>query len=70
MSKKPDLQKKNDADLNKDLIEKREALRSFRFGMSGSKTRNVKEGQNLRIEVARILTEKRSREIKAEEANA
>lgn len=70
MSKKPDLQKKNDTDLNKDLSEKREALRAFRFGMSGSRTRNIKEGQNLRIEIAQILTEKRAREIKAEEANA
>lgn len=70
MAKKADLQKKSDADLEKDLKEKREALRAFRFGMSGSSTRNVKEGHNFKLEIARMLTEKRAREIKAEEANA
>ncbi|HEY4496098.1 MAG TPA: 50S ribosomal protein L29 [Candidatus Paceibacterota bacterium] len=39
------------------LAEKREALRKFRFGIAGSKNRNVKEGQNLRKEIARVLTE-------------
>lgn len=48
---------KNKADLVKALYEKREALRAFRFGEAGSKTRNVKEGGALRKEIARILTE-------------
>ena len=39
------------------LTEKREALRKFRFGIAGSKNRNVKEGKNLRKEIAQILTE-------------
>jgi len=39
------------------LAEKREALRKFRFGIAGSKNRNVKEGKNLRKEIAQILTE-------------
>jgi ribosomal protein L29 len=51
------LVKLSEKDLVKTLFEKREALRQFRFGTSGSKTRNVKEGRNLRREIARILTE-------------
>jgi len=48
-------------DLTKLLDEKREALRMFRFGISGSKVKNMKEGKTLRREVARILTELRAR---------
>ena len=50
-------------DLKKEVAEKRVALRSFRFGGAGSRTRNVREGRNLRKEIARILTELRSREM-------
>ncbi|HEC32867.1 MAG TPA: 50S ribosomal protein L29 [Candidatus Kaiserbacteria bacterium] len=52
---------KNNKDLIKTLNEKREVLRKFRFGISGSKTRDVKEGKNTRKEVAQILTELNSR---------
>ncbi len=52
---------KNSKDLIKALNEKREILRKFRFGISGSKTRDVKEGKNTRKEVAQILTELNSR---------
>lgn len=48
---------KSKADLVKALYQTREALRSFRFGEAGSKTRNVKEGSALRKEIARIMTE-------------
>lgn len=48
---------KNKNDLTKLLAEKRKALHSFRFNIAGSKTRNVKEGRNLRKEIARIMTE-------------
>jgi ribosomal protein L29 len=48
---------KNRTELEKTLADKREALRAFRFGTSGSKTRNVKEGKNLKKDIARILTE-------------
>lgn len=44
-------------DLKKEIAAKREALRVFRFGEAGSRTRNVREGRNLRREVARLLTE-------------
>lgn len=56
-----DLKDKNEKDLTKLLTEKEESLRAFRFGLSGSKTRNVREGRALRKEIARILTETSSR---------
>lgn len=52
-----DYKGKNDKELEKALTEKRVSLRSFRFGIAGSKVRNVKEGKNTRKEIARILTE-------------
>jgi ribosomal protein L29 len=55
--KMQDLEKKKDADLKKLLKEKRETYKNFRFGMSGTKTRNVKEGKDLRKDTAQILTE-------------
>jgi ribosomal protein L29 len=48
---------KTEKDLNKLLADKRKALQTFRFNISGSKTRNVKEGKGLRKDIARILTE-------------
>lgn len=56
-----DLKNKNVFDMKKELAEKREALRVFRFGGAGSRTRNVREGRELRREIARILTELRVR---------
>lgn len=47
--------------LLKELVSKREAVRSFRFGSAGSKTRNVKEGKNAKKDIARILTELNSK---------
>lgn len=52
-----DLQKTGEKDLMKTLGEKRAALRDFRFGIAGSKIRNMKEGRALRKDIARILTE-------------
>jgi len=52
-----DLKDKNEKDLKKMLAEKKESLRSFRFGVAGSKVRNVREGRNLKKEIARIFTE-------------
>ncbi|MEX1026844.1 MAG: 50S ribosomal protein L29, partial [Candidatus Paceibacterota bacterium] len=46
----------SESDLIKTLGEKRAALREFRFNIAGTKTRDVKEGRNLRKDVARILT--------------
>ena len=60
-----DLSKQDVAELQKLLAEKREGLRAFRFGGAGSRTRNVREGRNLRREVAQVLTELRMRTIVA-----
>lgn len=38
------------------LTEKRKALGDFRFSLSGSNARNVKEGTKLKKEIAQILT--------------
>lgn len=51
-----ELVKKNNAELVKTLSEKRAALRDFRFSVSGSNVRNVKEGKVLKKDIARILT--------------
>jgi ribosomal protein L29 len=51
-----DLTNKKTEELKTILLEKKVALRNFRFGISGSKTRNMKEGKNLRKDIARILT--------------
>jgi len=58
-----DLKKLSVEDLQKGIADKREALRAFRFGGAGSRTRNVREGRNLRKEVARLLTELNSRKV-------
>ncbi len=56
-----DIKNQTEQDLNKLVVTKRKALQSFRFGSSGSKTRNVKEAKGLKRDVARILTELNSR---------
>lgn len=48
---------KSKQDLLKVLGERREDLRKLKFGTSGSKTRNVKSGANMRKDIARIMTE-------------
>ena len=58
-----DINKQDKDELVKSLTDKREALRVFRFGGAGSRTRNVREGRNLRKEIAQILTELKKREI-------
>jgi ribosomal protein L29 len=61
-----DLKKKSIKDLQKLLRERRQTLREFRFGSAGSRTRNVREGRNIRREIARMLTELKNREVSAE----
>jgi len=48
---------KKDGELIKELKETKDSLRQFRFGISGSKTKNVKAGRTLRKKIARINTE-------------
>jgi ribosomal protein L29 len=57
------LEKSSVEDLHKSLADKREALRAFRFGGAGSRSRNVREGRGLRKEIARLLTELNSRKV-------
>ena len=58
-----DFKKYSIEDLHKEIAEKREALRSFRFGSAGSRSRNTREGRNLRKDIARMLTEINSRKL-------
>lgn len=51
-----ELTKKNEKELRALLVEKREALREFRFGMKGSRTRDTQAGANLKKEIARLQT--------------
>lgn len=60
-----ELVEKNETDLRKLLTEKREALRVFRFGVAGGKTKNVKEGKTLRREIAQVLTALRTKGIRS-----
>lgn len=56
-----DFKGKNEKDLKKELSSKRKSLREFRFGLAGSKVRNVKEGKAIKKDIARILTELNSK---------
>ncbi len=51
-----ELLKKNPADLEKEIAEKRVALRDLRFGSAGSANKNVKQAANLKREIARLKT--------------
>lgn len=54
--KTKDIKNKTETDLRGLLVERREALRVFRFGGAGAKIKNVKEGRAIRKDIARILT--------------
>lgn len=58
-----DFKKYSIEDLHKEIADKREALRAFRFGSEGSRTRNVREGRNVRKDIARMLTEIKARTL-------
>ncbi|KND48750.1 MAG: ribosomal protein L29 [Parcubacteria bacterium C7867-003] len=51
-----DIAKKNTKELHALLTEKKAALRDFRFSVSGSNVKNVKEGKVTKKDIARILT--------------
>ena len=59
---------KTEQDLLKTLNEKRETLRAFHFGLSGSKVKNLKEGRNVRKDIARVMTELNARKTKIAKA--
>jgi ribosomal protein L29 len=56
-----EISNKTEKELEKLLHEKYKALRIFRFRIAGSKVKNMKEGQRIRKDIARILTELNSR---------
>ncbi|MDO8522090.1 MAG: 50S ribosomal protein L29 [bacterium] len=56
-----DIKSQSTEELLRTVAEKREALRVFRFGGAGSRVRDVREGRNVRREIAQILTEVQSR---------
>lgn len=58
MTKMNDIKKMKDAELSSFVAEKRETIRSFRFGTGGQ---NVSAAQIARKDVARALTELKSR---------
>jgi ribosomal protein L29 len=51
-----DFQKKDTAELQTLLKEKREALLNVRFALSGSHSRKTSEARTLKQEIAQILT--------------
>lgn len=55
--KTKDIKGKSASDLKKLLSEKAGALRDFRFGIAGSNSKNVREGRNLKRDIARINTQ-------------
>lgn len=54
MKKEPN--KKSKIDLMKELNEKSISLRNIRFGIAGSKSKNVKEQKMIKKDIARIKT--------------
>ncbi len=61
MIKYKDLTKKSDKEISKLIKDKREALRTFRFGITGSKQKNIKEGRDLRRDIAKLETMRTSK---------
>lgn len=55
--KKINYKEKDAAELTRMLSEARASLSAFRFGATGSKSKNVKEGMTIRRNIARMLTE-------------
>ena len=60
---------KSKEELQKTVTDNSAKLQAFRFAMAGSKTKNVKEGRNLRKEIARLLTELRKRNTESRSSN-
>jgi ribosomal protein L29 len=57
------LKDKKVEDMQSQVRDLREAIRVFRFGAEGSRSRNVREGRMKRREIARLLTEINSRKV-------
>ena len=53
---KSDLNTKSKEELLAIVREKRESLKNFRFGVSGSRVKNVREARTTKKDIARALT--------------
>jgi ribosomal protein L29 len=51
-----EIEKKSEKELQILLQEKKESLRHYRFNLVGGKVKNVKEGKNIKKDIARIFT--------------
>lgn len=58
-----EMKDKKAVDVLKEIASARKALREFRFGIAGSKIKNMREARNLRRAAARGLTELSQRRI-------
>lgn len=58
-----DFSKKTEKELEKLLEEKRETLREYRFSLTGNSGEDVRDMRRNRKDIARILTELRSRQL-------
>jgi ribosomal protein L29 len=58
-----ELKDKTEKEMQKMLSEAREAVRKFRFSMSGANKKNVKEVRLMKKKIAQILTEIHAREM-------
>lgn len=56
-----DITKMKDSEIEKAIIDARAELQKLRFGVAGSKNRNVHGARNLRRTIARMLTEQNRR---------
>lgn len=65
-----EIQKKDDKDLVAYVQEKREEVRSFRFGTAGAATRNVRAIRAAKKEIARSLFELSARKRTQSNNNA
>ena len=51
-----ELRQKNEKELKSLLLDQKNSLQKFRFAVAGSKTRNIKEGQAIKKNIAKIKT--------------
>ncbi len=58
-----DISTKSPEALKTELAKAREDLRTFRYSSAGSRAKNVREGRELRKQIARILTELTARTV-------
>ena len=65
MTKKDTMTTKTDGELVKLLVDTRATLRTERFSAAGARAKESNAPRKLRTTIARVLTEQRTRELKA-----